>query len=30
MWWQPEAFGGTRLALWTNIGHRFIAMSAAG
>ncbi|MGA7077390.1 MAG: SRPBCC domain-containing protein [Terriglobales bacterium] len=24
----PE--GGTRLTLWTNIGHRFIAMGAAG
>ena len=22
--------GGTRLTLWTNIGHRFIAMGAAG
>jgi uncharacterized protein YndB with AHSA1/START domain len=31
MRWQLEAFGrGTRLTLWTNIGHRFIAMGAAG
>jgi uncharacterized protein YndB with AHSA1/START domain len=29
--WQLEALGGgTRLTLWTNIGHRFIAMGAAG
>jgi uncharacterized protein YndB with AHSA1/START domain len=31
MRWQLEAFAdGTRLTLWTNIGHRFIAMGAAG
>ena len=31
MRWQLEGFGGgTRLTLWTNIGHRFIAMGAAG
>ena len=31
MQWELEAFGeGTRLTLWTNIGHRFIAMGAAG
>ena len=31
MRWRLEAFGGgTRLTLWTNIGHRFIAMGAAG
>ncbi len=31
MRWQLEACdGGTRLTLWTNIGHRFIAMGAAG
>jgi uncharacterized protein YndB with AHSA1/START domain len=31
MRWQLEALGGgTRLTLWTNIGHRFIAMGAAG
>ena len=31
MRWQLEAFGdGTRLTLWTNIGHRFISMGAAG
>ncbi len=31
MRWQLEAHGGgTRLTLWTNIGHRFIAMGAAG
>src|SRR5258708_36479174 len=31
MRWALEAFGGgTRLTLWTNIGHRFIAMGAAG
>jgi uncharacterized protein YndB with AHSA1/START domain len=31
MRWQLESFaGGTRLTLWTNIGHRFIAMGAAG
>src|SRR5262249_9456768 len=30
MRWQLEAVaGGTRLTLWTNIGHRFIAMGAA-
>jgi len=30
MRWELEAFaGGTRLTLWTNIGHRFIAMGAA-
>ena len=29
--WQLEALGGgTRLTLWTNISHRFIAMGAAG
>ena len=29
--WELEAVdGGTRLTLWTNIGHRFIAMGAAG
>ena len=30
--WELEAFGGgsTRLTLWTNIGHRYIAMGAAG
>ena len=29
--WELEAFGGsTRLTLWTNIGHRFISMGAAG
>jgi uncharacterized protein YndB with AHSA1/START domain len=29
--WELEASGGgTRLTLWTNIGHRFIAMGAAG
>jgi uncharacterized protein YndB with AHSA1/START domain len=29
--WQLEEFaGGTRLTLWTNIGHRFISMGAAG
>jgi uncharacterized protein YndB with AHSA1/START domain len=29
MRWELEAFsGGTRLTLWTNIGHRFIAMGA--
>ena len=28
---ELEGFGaGTRLTLWTNIGHRFIAMGAAG
>ncbi len=28
---QPkDPGGGTRLTLWTNIGHRFIAMGAAG
>jgi uncharacterized protein YndB with AHSA1/START domain len=31
MRWELEAFGdGTRMTLWTNIGHRFIAMGAAG
>ena len=31
MRWQLESTGdGTRLTLWTNIGHRFIAMGAAG
>jgi uncharacterized protein YndB with AHSA1/START domain len=31
MRWQLETIGnGTRLTLWTNIGHRFIAMGAAG
>jgi DNA-binding transcriptional ArsR family regulator len=31
MRWELKAFGGgTRLRLWTNIGHRFIAMGAAG
>ncbi len=31
MRWQLEDVGGgTRLTLWTNIGHRFIAMGAAG
>ena len=31
MRWHLEALaGGTRLTLWTNIGHRFIAMGAAG
>jgi uncharacterized protein YndB with AHSA1/START domain len=31
MRWQLEAINdGTRLTLWTNIGHRFIAMGAAG
>jgi len=31
MRWELEALsGGTRLRLWTNIGHRFIAMGAAG
>jgi uncharacterized protein YndB with AHSA1/START domain len=31
MRWQLEPIGeGTRLTLWTNIGHRFIAMGAAG
>jgi len=31
MRWELEPFGdGTRLTLWTNIGHRFIAMGAAG
>jgi uncharacterized protein YndB with AHSA1/START domain len=29
--WELEALGGgTRLTLWTNIGHRFISMGAAG
>jgi hypothetical protein len=29
MRWELEALGdGTRLTLWTNIGHRFIAMGA--
>jgi uncharacterized protein YndB with AHSA1/START domain len=31
MRWELEVFGGgTRLTLWTNIGHRFISMGAAG
>ena len=31
MRWELEACStGTRLTLWTNIGHRFIAMGAAG
>ncbi len=31
MRWELEPIvGGTRLTLWTNIGHRFIAMGAAG
>jgi uncharacterized protein YndB with AHSA1/START domain len=31
MRWELEAMdSGTRLTLWTNIGHRFIAMGAAG
>ncbi len=31
MRWELEPFGGgTRLTLWTNIGHRYIAMGAAG
>ncbi len=31
MRWELEAADeGTRLTLWTNIGHRFIAMGAAG
>jgi uncharacterized protein YndB with AHSA1/START domain len=31
MRWELEPLvGGTRLTLWTNIGHRFIAMGAAG
>ena len=31
MRWELETFGaGTRLTLWTNIGHRFISMGAAG
>jgi len=31
MRWELEATpSGTRLTLWTNIGHRFIAMGAAG
>jgi len=31
MRWELEALAeGTRLTLWTNIGHRFIAMGAAG
>jgi uncharacterized protein YndB with AHSA1/START domain len=31
MGWELETFGGgTRMTLWTNIGHRFIAMGAAG
>jgi uncharacterized protein YndB with AHSA1/START domain len=31
MRWQLEAIaGGTRLTLWTNIGHRYISMGAAG
>ncbi len=31
MRWELEpSNGGTRLTLWTNIGHRFISMGAAG
>ena len=31
MRWQLEGVGGgTRLTLWTNIGHKYIAMGAAG
>lgn len=31
MRWELQASGGgTRLTLWTNIGHRYIAMGAAG
>ncbi len=31
MRWELEDLGGgTRLTLWTNIGHRFISMGAAG
>ena len=31
MRWELEDLGGvTRLTLWTNIGHRYIAMGAAG
>ena len=31
MRWELDAVGGgTRLTLWTSIGHRFIAMGAAG
>lgn len=31
MRWELEALSdGTRLTLWTNIGHRYIAMGAAG
>jgi uncharacterized protein YndB with AHSA1/START domain len=31
MRWRLEAVaGGTRLTLWTNIGHRYISMGAAG
>jgi uncharacterized protein YndB with AHSA1/START domain len=29
-WELEDSAGGTRLTLWTNIGHRFIAMGAAG
>ncbi|HTS34049.1 MAG TPA: SRPBCC domain-containing protein [Candidatus Solibacter sp.] len=29
-WKLEDLGGGTRLTLWTNIGHRFIAMGAAG
>src|SRR5277367_189661 len=29
-WKLEDLGGGTRLTLWTNIGHRFIAMVAAG
>jgi uncharacterized protein YndB with AHSA1/START domain len=29
-WELEDTAGGTRLTLWTNIGHRFIAMGAAG
>ena len=29
-WKLEDLGGGTRLTLWTNIGHRFISMGAAG
>jgi len=29
-WELEDISGGTRLTLWTNIGHRYIAMGAAG
>jgi len=29
-WELEDLVGGTRLTLWTNIGHRFISMGAAG